>query len=190
MTQDAGFVGRKANACGEPPSIIGQFIVFILCWVGLALLIAPELKTPAVRVIYNASDSAPRGLYLVEPASQVRAGDLVVVRLRRDVAALTAQRGYLPAGVPLIKRVAAVAPQSVCADGAGVRVDGESVAQTLNADAAGRPLSAWHGCRELADSEMFLLSAHPASFDSRYFGPVDRMQLVGRAQPYWNRRGE
>lgn len=190
MTQDASSIGRKANACGEPPSIFGQFIVFILCWVSLALLIAPELKTPAVRVIYNASDSAPRGLYLVEPALQVRPGDFVVVRLRRDAAAFAAQRGYLPAGVPLIKRVAAIAPQSVCADGVGVRVDGESVAQTLNADAAGRPLPAWHGCRELANTEIFLLSAHPASFDSRYFGPVDGIQVVGRARPLWNRRGE
>jgi conjugative transfer signal peptidase TraF len=190
MTQEARLIGGNPNACDEPPSIFGQFIVFFFCWVGLVLLIAPELKTPAVRIIYNASDSAPRGLYLIEPASRVRAGDLVVVRLRRDVGALAAQRGYLPAGVPVIKRVAAIAPQRVCADTTGVHVDGESVAQALDADAAGRPLPAWHGCRALVDTELFLLSAHPASFDSRYFGPVDGIQVVGRARPLWKRRGE
>jgi conjugative transfer signal peptidase TraF len=190
MTQEARLIGGNPNACGEPPSIFGQFIVFFFCWVGLVMLITPELKTPAVRIIYNASESAPRGLYLIGPASRVRAGDLVVVRLRRDVGAIAAQRGYLPAGLPLIKRVAAIAPQRVCADTAGVRVDGESLVQTTDEDAAGRPLSAWHGCRELVNTELFLLSAHPASFDSRYFGPVDGVQVVGRARPLWNGRRE
>jgi conjugative transfer signal peptidase TraF len=190
MKQEARVIGGSPNACGEPPSIFGQFIVLTLCWIGLVLLIAPELKMPAVRIVYNASDSAPRGLYLVEPASQVRAGNFVVVRLTRNVAALAAHRGYLPAGVPLIKRVAAVAPQKVCADGGDVRVDGESVARTLDADAAGRLLSAWHGCRELVDTEMFLLSAHPASYDSRYFGPVGGGQVVSLARPLRKGRGE
>lgn len=190
MTQDTSLMEGRPIASNEPSSIFSQFLALILCWIGLALLIAPELKSSPVRIIYNASDSAPRGLYLVETASRVRAGDLVVVRLRRHVAALAAQRGYLPAAVPLIKRVAAIAPQKVCVDGGNVRVDGESVAQALVADAAGRPLSAWHGCRELVDTEMFLLSAHPASFDSRYFGPVDGIQMVGRARSLWTRRGE
>jgi type IV secretory pathway protease TraF len=34
--------------------------------------------------------------------------------------------------------------------------------------------------------ELFLLnSSHPASFDSRYFGPLDRSFVIGKAVPLW-----
>jgi type IV secretory pathway protease TraF len=39
---------------------------------------------------------------------------IVLTTLPPDAAALAAQRGYLPARVPLLKRVGAVAPQEVC----------------------------------------------------------------------------
>ena len=36
------------------------------------------------------------------------------------------------------------------------------------------------------DGELFLLSAtNPASFDSRYFGPVAVSAVIGSAQPLW-----
>ena len=181
MKQQASAAGADTSATHEPRSIFGQFMVFILCWIGLMLLIAPDLNPSATHIAYNASDSAPCGFYLVEHARQVRVGDLVVVRLPREVAALAAQRGYLPDGVPVIKHVAAVAPQVVCVRDGIVHVDGESVATALVADVQGRTLVSWQGCRQLVDTELFLLSTHPASFDSRYFGPVDGARVVGRA---------
>lgn len=179
--------GACGSTSGEPRSLFTQFLVFILCWIGLVLLIAPDLTPSAVRIVYNASDSVPRGLYLVEHVSHVRVGDLVVVRLSQGAAALAAQRNYLPRGVPVIKHVAATAPQLVCVRDGEVRVDGESVASALATDAAGRTLVPWQGCRQLVDAELLLLSAHAASFDSRYFGPVDGVQVIGRARPLWNR---
>ena len=188
MTQSTQSIDRRLFAREEPRSIFGQFMVFMFCWIGLVLLIAPDLSPRAVQIVYNASDSAPRGLYLVERASHVQPGDLVVARLPPTVAALAAQRGHLPSGVPLIKPVAAVAPQVVCVSGGEVRVNGELVASTLAADAQGRELVPWNGCRPLVDTELFLLSTHPASFDSRYFGPVNGAQVIGRAVPLWIRR--
>ncbi len=41
-------------------------------------------------------------------------------------------------------------------------------------------------CRALRAGELFLLSAtNPASFDSRYSGPIDAAAVLGRAQPMW-----
>jgi type IV secretory pathway protease TraF len=37
----------------------------------------------------------------------------------------------------------------------------------------------------LIDGEFFLLQPHPLSFDSRYFGPVLRCDVVGVARPLW-----
>jgi conjugative transfer signal peptidase TraF len=177
-----------ANAGFAPRSIFGEMMIFICSWIGLALLTAPMLSPSPVHFLYNASDSVPRGLYVLEPASGLRAGDLVVVRPEREAAALAAHRQYLPIGVPLIKPVVAVAPQHVCVDAAGVRVDGEWVAAVLAADTHGRPLTAWSGCRQLENAEVFVLSTHPASFDSRYFGPISATQVLGKAHALGNWR--
>ncbi|MNH39059.1 Peptidase S26 [compost metagenome] len=97
---------------------------------------------------------------------------------------LAAQRGYLPAHIPLLKHVGAVAPQHVCIENRELRIDGVPVAALLAADRMGRPLPSWQQCRPLADGELFLLSAtKPASFDSRYFGPIQATAVLGIAQP-------
>jgi hypothetical protein len=44
------------------------------------------------------------------------------------------------------------------------------------------PLPVCRQCRVLADDELFQLSvAHPASFDNRYFGPIERSAVLGVA---------
>ncbi|WP_092788132.1 S26 family signal peptidase [Rhodospira trueperi] len=136
-------------------------------------------------LVWNASASAPVGLYRVV-ARPVERSAPVLVRPSADMAALAAERGYLPAGVPLIKRVAAVAGDHVCAIGSAVVLHTLTVVRRLDADAAGRPLPRWSGCRRLADGEVFLLMADaPDSFDSRYFGSVPSASVMGRLVPLW-----
>jgi conjugative transfer signal peptidase TraF len=111
---------------------------------------------------------------------------IVLTTLPPDAAALAAQRGYLPARVPLLKRVGAIAPQEVCVTGQIIRIDGVPSAAVLTADRRGRPLPTWQQCRRLQSSELFLLSTtNPASFDSRYFGPVSAYAVIGVAHPVW-----
>jgi conjugative transfer signal peptidase TraF len=137
---------------------------------------------PAVRIVYNASDSAPRGLYIVSPAADLQVGDYVVARLPEATANFAATRDYLPRFVPVLKQIAALPGQQVCIRNGSVYVDGTAVARTLNEDGKRRPLSPWKACRPLVDGEIFLLnSGNPASFDSRYFGPVDVSFVRGRA---------
>ncbi|MFV3094128.1 S26 family signal peptidase, partial [Pseudomonas sp. GW6] len=77
---------------------------------------------PLPRLIYNPSDSVPVGWYRVQPLHhraaslprRLEVGSIVLTRLPADAGVLAAQRGYLPAHVPLLKRVGAVAPQHVC----------------------------------------------------------------------------
>lgn len=153
---------------------------------GLAALCAPVALHPHVRIVYNPSDSVPRGWYRIGPAESLQVGDVVLTRLPDAAAAMAAQRGYLPMNVPLLKRIGAMAPQQVCADGTTVRIDGVTAALTRPVDGRGCPLSAWTECRRLVVGELFLLSStNPASFDSRYFGPVAATAVLGRAQPLW-----
>ncbi|MNF42881.1 Peptidase S26 [compost metagenome] len=157
-----------------------------LAVVSLLALAWTALGTVSPRLVYNASDSVPAGWYRIAPAGPVAAGDLVLVRLPADATALAAQRGYLPWSVPLLKTVAAVAPQQVCVLGAQVLIDGRLVARQLRRDRQARALPAWRACRRLVGDELFLLSTtNPESFDSRYFGPVSSDAVIGRAQPLW-----
>ncbi|MET3514984.1 conjugative transfer signal peptidase TraF [Pseudacidovorax sp. 1753] len=164
-------------------------VLLIVATLSTAMLAVPvELPLP-VWVVFNPSASVARGWYRVDARrdpSALHVGDLVLARLPAEAAALAAQRGYLPEGVPVIKRVGAVAPQAVCVSEGWVRVDGVPVAALLGEDGARRPLHHWTQCRRLDVGELFLLSTtHPASFDSRYFGPVGVADLLGVAQPLW-----
>jgi conjugative transfer signal peptidase TraF len=159
----------------------------ILCMdIGLAVLLMPLVIPNRVHLVYNPSDSVPRGWYRIGPADSLRVGDIVLARLPAQAAALAAQRGYLPIGIPLLKRIGAVAPQRVCVDGASVCIDDVTVADVMGTDGHGRPLLAWQHCRYLARGELFLLSnTNPASFDSRYFGPIRASDVIGSARSLW-----
>lgn len=173
-------IRRHANGC--------RAVLAIAASIGLAALAWAAFATPSARVVYNASESVPVGWYRIEavadPVSLLHVGSIVLTRLPAEPAALAAQRGYLPAHIPLLKRVGAVSPQHVCVGDGQVRIDGEPVAAVLRADRLGRVMPSWDGCRMLVAGEIFLLSnTHPGSFDSRYFGPIDASLAMGLALP-------
>lgn len=132
-------------------------------------------ERPASALI-NESPSLPRGLYL-------RAGIAITPGAIVAVPQPAAARPYLermgmPRDVLLLKRVAALGGEGVCA------VDGMVVAprrraRTADRDRRGAVLPTWRQCRVLAADEVFLLGDTPGSFDSRYFGPVRRSDVVG-----------
>jgi conjugative transfer signal peptidase TraF len=155
---------------------------------GCAFLAATIIAPPHPRLLWNASASAPVGLYRIEPGSPVRRGDMVIVRTPAAVRNLAARRGYIPANVPLVKRVAGVRGDLVCALGPTILVNGHAVAARRSADTLGRPLPWWNGCRSLHGDALFLLMAHtPDSFDGRYFGPTPATDVIGKAVPLWVR---
>lgn len=142
---------------------------------------------PQPRLVWNASASMPPGLYHVEVGRLPATGELVLVEAPEHLAALMAARGYLPRGVPLLKRVAAADGALVCRTGNFVTIDGAGIARARTSDRAGRPLPHWLGCRRLGSGEYFLIGAAPDSFDSRYFGPLPAASLIGTAHPLLTR---
>lgn len=146
--------------------------------------VAIAVADPFPRVIWNASASAPIGLYRIHPDRDPPAGVLIAVMPPRRWAGWMAERGYLPEGVPLLKHVAAKAGQRVCRIGDVLSIDARPVAIALAHDRRGRSLPVWQGCRTLRPGELLLLnSAHSDSLDSRYFGPLPASAVVGRATP-------
>jgi conjugative transfer signal peptidase TraF len=155
----------------------------------IAIAALPPLLTlalkPPVLLVWNASPSAPVGLYWVYPNQTPGQGDLVIARMPAAVRRLADERRYVPASIPLVKRVAATQGDRVCASGKLIRINGRSAAVRRRIDAAGRPMPRWRGCHMLGPGEIFLLRDNPDSFDGRYFGITRRRDLIGGAVLLW-----
>lgn len=151
------------------------------------LFVAVAWLKPAPRFLWNASASAPTGLYRVDVGAPLRLGDLVAIAPPPTLETFLAQRGYVPRGVPLLKRVAGLPGALVCRSGVFVTVNGEAVARALARDRAGRPLPVWTGCRVIGRDQLFLVNAARDSLDGRYFGPMPAAGLLGTAHPVLTR---
>lgn len=163
----------------------GPLIAGVLALTGL---LAPKMIHVPPTLLWNASASAPIGLYAVRPIRRLTPGEMVVIALPGPLARFAAERRYLPLGVPLIKPVAAVAGQTVCRSGLAVTIGAALAANARASDGRGRPLPVWRGCRRLGPSQMFVMNtAVPDSFDGRYFGPLSASAVLGQAWPLWTR---
>lgn len=148
------------------------------------------VASPRPHFIWNATPSAPIGLYYVEHASKVQRGDLIVISPPPAVERFLADRHYVPKGIPLIKRVAATPGERICRWGPIVTVSGNPVAVARARDRFDRPLPLWSGCKNLAWDELFVLNKTADSLDGRYFGALPKLGLIGRAYPLLTRAAQ
>jgi conjugative transfer signal peptidase TraF len=159
--------------------------VMATCFAALSIGVA-ALFHPTPKLLWNASASVPIGLYTVHRAGALHVGELLVVTPPEPLASFLDHRRYLPKGVPLLKRVVALAGQTVCRTQRTIFVDGVAIGDALGRDHLGRPLPVWQGCRLIAAGEVFLMNRQsPDSLDGRYFGPLPTTTIVGRADPLW-----
>ncbi|WP_265975391.1 S26 family signal peptidase [Brucella intermedia] len=162
---------------------------------GVALLAVVAVAAPIavdmpMKLLWNATASAPIGFYAIEPTDRLTAPELVAVMPPEPLAAFMVQRGYIDDGVPLLKRVAGLPGQRVCRIGRAVTVDRVAMGDALDRDRIGRDLPVWQGCRVIAPGEFFLMNSGVRdSLDGRYFGPLPASAVVGRALPLWTDEG-
>lgn len=163
---------------------------FHLATAGALLAIVGLIGTiawaPRPKLVWNSSPSSPVGLYRIEAAGQLTVGTMVIAWPPQGARRLGAARHYFPANVPLVKAVAAVTGDRVCARGKGLFVNNRLVARRRADDRRGRPMPWWRGCETLRRGDLLLLMmASPDSFDGRYFGISRHAQIIGRARLIW-----
>jgi len=128
----------------------------------------------------------PIGLYRIQSAGPLTVTELVAIRPPDMLAAFLDLNGYLPVGVPMLKRVLALPGQTVCRTGPLIVVDGIEIGQARERDGRNRPLPTWQGCRVLDEGQIFLMNWQSEdSLDSRYFGPLPISAVIGQAVPLW-----
>ena len=166
-----------------------QFLTFI----GFAsvVMLVPLFTNFPIKLVYNASASAPIGFYRVTSASGLKQGAFAVVPTPPGFRMMAAKRHYLPFNVPLIKRIIALFGDEVCRHGEAILVNQKRVATALTKDSQGRALPVWQGCFILTEDQFFALMDRPDSFDGRYFGPLNTEDIIGIAVPVftWGTEG-
>jgi len=131
--------------------------------------------------VVNLSPSLPLGLYRRVPAEPER-GRLVEFSLAVEppsrVRHAFAQR--------VLKPIVAVCGDYVDTSGDWLRINGQRVAPIYTRDSTGHALPIWRASRRLEEDEFFTYSARvPNSFDSRYYGPIPRRDIVAVYIPLW-----
>jgi conjugative transfer signal peptidase TraF len=163
-----------------------RFLTVVGMSCAASVVIATIGPKPAPSLVWNASESVPVGLYRVRPAGKLTVTDLVVALPPEPLATFLADGGYLPRGVPLIKRVLALPGQTICRKGPAIIVDEIEMGMAREYDSRGRPLPIWQDCRVVAHGQVFLMNwDEPSSLDGRYFGTLAASSIIGRAEPLW-----
>lgn len=146
-----------------------------------------SVALPMSRIfVWNTTASVPTGLYHIRGKASLHVGERVAIAPPAELRRYLAERGYLPSGVPLLKEVAALRGDTVCRRGLVILINNEPAGQARALDSRARPLPDWQGCRTIGADEIFVMNRRaPGSFDGRYFGPIARTQVTGRASPVW-----
>lgn len=166
---------------------MNRLLILAAGMLAVAAIAAPAVHTSPKQLVWNASASLPVGLYMARQPSPLQRGDIVLIRLPAQVRSFAARRGYVPASVPVLKRIAALPGDKICREGERVFFAAAEVT-AKRIDRLGRPMPRWHGCRALEAGEIALLADAADSFDSRYFGAVPSSGLVAIVRPVWVRR--
>lgn len=157
----------------------------ILAWaitpcVACAALVA---AAPQPSFLWNGTASEPVGLY-VRTAAPPADGRIIAFRAPAPAFPYADDRmGYLHR-LTILKEIAAGQGDVVCTRAGVLTINGRWRAPVQARDPRGRLLPQWRGCRAMAKDEFFVFSDRiPNSFDSRYYGPVMRAQIMGVFQP-------
>ena len=164
-----------------------------LLYVAVALLAAAALAW-ASGVRFTLTPSLPVGFYLRTEPVQER-GRLLSFCPPKDAAAYALERGYLhrgscPGGTePLGKYVLATTGDTVGIQPGGLSVNGRPIPNSavLWRDRLGRELPhTAFGQHVVGADSLFMFSPHhKRSFDSRYFGAIDRRRVRSGLRPLW-----
>ena len=151
----------------------------------IVILAGTIVEKPSPIYILNSSESVPLGLYRLRTASNYYVTELVAVQPPEPLATYLDRNGYLPAGVPMLKRVLALPGQTICRNGTTLRRwhrDGRGAG-------ARQPWPDVAGLGRVRDRRRRRALSHELAsrglFDGRYFGMTPATAVIGRVLPVW-----
>ena len=143
---------------------------------GLGLALFGLFFSPADRLIWNRTASAPEGLYWLSDEPFTR-GRWVVISASSADAQWAEERGFVGRDWPLLKQIAGLPDDRICRSGTRILINRSVAGNARLQDSLGRELPTWEGCMVLGKDQLFLMNAHPDSLDGRYFGATERSDI-------------
>ncbi len=157
-------------------------LILSLSLCGIFAVIAATLSSP--KIILNTTDSLPHGFYWVEETQSIAKGELFAFRVPEAFREMVKSRGWLPADGYLLKPVIAMSGDHVCIQDGWLKVDQLRLVKIAKRDNQGRDLPQLTLCRKLDEGELFVVNdKYAQSFDSRYFGAINRSNVIGKVVP-------
>lgn len=150
-----------------------------------------------VRVTFNPSISEPQGYYFSYKAENYKIGDIVLICLDKDRYIRVLRRFKVPFSYSsckmqppyLLKTIVASGGDAVEINKKGVSINGvlQKNSSSLN-NYKGINLYPLKKRRfKLQTNQFFVLGNTPHSYDSRYFGVINKEQIISRAHLIWQR---
>lgn len=125
----------------------------------------------------------PEGWYVIKPITKpiIRNEILVFTPPAKGMKYLE-QHKWLHKDTWVMKEAFGIPGDNVCLKNNTVFINSHPIAKTLTTYKPGHLLPKLSLCRKLGFNEYMMMSTHiKRSFDSRYFGPVKRSEIYGRA---------
>lgn len=131
----------------------------------------------------NIDHSIPKGLYW-EVNNSPKKDDYVLCEIK-NISRIGTQRNYSKNLGTIGKRIIGVPGDTVKISSNGVTIDGKFIdnSKPLLHDSEGREMPVMDSTFVLKNNHYFLFGNHPESFDSRYFGAVNKEKIVSAIIP-------
>ena len=135
---------------------------------------------------FQVTDSRPKGIYRIEPVQNIGRGDIVVLKVPKRILSYCESRRMIPRNLKyvLMKNVIALPGDIIKVSRAGCYVNGIYYGPVFALDSVGKPLPTCYGEYILKEKQYFLANKYEKSLDSRYFGPVLKEEITGKAKPW------
>lgn len=170
-----------------------------------ALMLAGILLIPVIhyfgqpgRLLYNTTWSMDKGLYWAShvPKPQYERGELVAYNYTHPEWIAERQWTHMPDHLQLVKRVIGIPGDRILR---ATRENGEDlylcqndqppcelIATRLPSDRYGNPWPEFPASQLIPPDQVFLLADNPASYDSRYLGPLPKYGITSTLEKIWS----
>jgi conjugative transfer signal peptidase TraF len=161
---------------------VGVLLSVLMMW---GLIYAAGLRV-------NTTPSIPLGVYKLSNEPLIKGAYVLFCPPPAPVFELAKARGYLGAGFcpgdygQLMKRLVAAKNDKVTISAEGVVVNGQRLplSKPIKIDGGSRPLPYYAKSWVMDSDEVLVMSdSNSGSFDGRYFGSIQRSQIVGVIRP-------
>ena len=159
-----------------------SFLYKILAGLAIFYVVLLLLKLLHIGFVHQLTPSMPEGWYFTYPVSSYYRGDNVVFSPDKQTENYILARKWLPKDIPLLKKIVGIPGDFLCIKQQNVYINGELLGKVYEMDDKGNALPVFSFCGKIAKDEYFMQGvANAHSFDSRYYGLVNKAQIMSKA---------